>query len=140
MGILPSGDPTTWTLDHLSALINNVTRAALAVAMAVALLYIIIGAYGYLTAFGSEEKATNGKKTITWALVGFVVIILAEVIVSQIWSRVTNDPLLNPSNNSSSPPAPTLPTVPNPGSNPDVDLPPPTEPPLLPPTKPINTL
>lgn len=47
-------------------------------------LVIAYGVYGgilYMTAYGNEEKATKGKNTITWAIIGVIVIALAFVIV-----------------------------------------------------------
>lgn len=47
-------------------------------------LVIAFGVYGgilYITAYGNEEKATKGKNTITWSIIGAIVIILAFVIV-----------------------------------------------------------
>jgi len=86
--ILPSGNPEEWGLGTINTLIHNVATLALLLAGGVAAIYLIIGGISYLTAYGNEEKANNAKKTITWAVIGLAVIILAEVIVSAIWSFV----------------------------------------------------
>ena len=86
--ILPSTDPSQYTTADISTLITNITTLALGLAGAVAVIFIIIGAYGYLTAFGNEEKATKAKTTITWAIVGLVVMILARVLVSAIMNFI----------------------------------------------------
>ncbi|MFA6493385.1 MAG: pilin [Patescibacteria group bacterium] len=94
MKILPSGDPSTWTLGNFfgnsNSLFNNVLNISLSLATGIAMIYLIIGAYGYFTAFGNEERANKAKTTITWAIVGLVVIILARVIVSQVVKLLTN--------------------------------------------------
>ena len=43
--------------------------------------YGLWGAIQYFTAYGSEEKAAKGKKTMTWAIVGAVVIASAFLII-----------------------------------------------------------
>ncbi len=86
-------DPSQNTLADIDILIGRVGQLALTLTAAIAVIYIIIGAYSYFTAFGNEEKAQNAKKTVTWAIIGLVVIILAKVIISEIWKFVTNEPL-----------------------------------------------
>lgn len=51
-----------------------------------ALLFVIIGGIQMLTAFGNEDKVGQGKKTLTWALVGLVISILSYAIVQIIVS------------------------------------------------------
>ncbi len=79
--ILPAGNPEDWTIDDIPTLITNIIKLALALAGGIAVIFILIGAFQYFTAFGSEEKATKGKTTVTYAVIGVVVILLAEVIV-----------------------------------------------------------
>ncbi len=50
-------------------------------------LVIAYGLYGtilYFTAYGNDEKATKAKNTITWAIIGAIIIALAFVIVRYI--------------------------------------------------------
>lgn len=79
--ILPPGNPEDWTIDDIPTLISNIIKLALALAGGIAVIFILIGAFQYFTAFGNEEKATKGKTTVTYAVIGVVVILLAEVIV-----------------------------------------------------------
>jgi len=86
--ILPDGDPAGWGLPQVTGLMDNITMIALAFAGAVAVLFIVIGGVSYLTAFGNQEKAEQGKKTLTWAIIGLVFIFLAGFIAAQIQSWV----------------------------------------------------
>ncbi len=89
MQILPSGnDPSKWGTEQIIELIKNITTLAAGIAGGIAVLMIIWGAYQYFTAYGNEEKAQGGKKIITWAVIGLVVIILARIIVNSIFSIV----------------------------------------------------
>ena len=85
MAILPASSPETWTADTIHEVIHNVTAMTLEVVGVIATIFIVIGAFQYLTAFGSEEKSESGKKTLTWAIIGLVVIILARVLLGELW-------------------------------------------------------
>lgn len=85
MGILPNKPPQEYNIDDILILADNILIALLSVAGVIATIYIVIGAFQYFTAYGDESKAENGKKTLTWAIVGLVLIILARVAVGEIW-------------------------------------------------------
>lgn len=82
MKILPTSPPEGWTLETVFELIKNVKNLALSLGGGIAVIFILIGAFWYFTAFGNEEKAQRGKTYVTWALIGVIVIILAEVIIT----------------------------------------------------------
>jgi len=82
--ILPDTDPSTWTLDNVQELINNIIALASDLAGGIAIIFLIWGGFQYFTAFGNEEKANKAKTTITWAIVGLVFIILARIITDEI--------------------------------------------------------
>jgi hypothetical protein len=63
-------------------------KIVLFVSGALAVLFVIIGGIMYLTSAGNEEQATKGKKTITYALVGIIIIILSYVIVNVVVNLV----------------------------------------------------
>lgn len=92
MAILPTKSPELYGLTDVQKLIGNIIDFALLIAGGIAMIYIIIGAYGYFTAFGNEEKVNKAKTTILWAIVGVIVIILAKVLISEVWSVVTTTP------------------------------------------------
>jgi len=50
----------------------------------VAVIFVIIGGYKYMTAGGNEETAGKGRKTMTQAIIGLVIVILAYVIVTAV--------------------------------------------------------
>ena len=65
----------------ITGIILYVIQILLAVAALVAVIFLIAGGFKYITAGGNEETAESGKKTITNAIIGIVVIILAFVII-----------------------------------------------------------
>lgn len=66
----------------LSGLITTVTNLLLGIAGAVAVIFIIVGGIQYSTSGGSEDKTRTAKSTITNAVIGLIVTILAFVIVN----------------------------------------------------------
>ena len=70
-------------------LIYRIISLLLFVAGALAVLFVIIGGYQYITSGGNEEAAEKGKKTLLNAIIGVVVIILAYVIINVIVNTVS---------------------------------------------------
>ena len=90
MALLPpgplNGGHSAYTADDIKTLLINVGGILLVAAGTVAAIFIVLGAFQYLTAYGSEEKAENGKKTLTWAIIGLVFVILARLLLGEIWT------------------------------------------------------
>lgn len=72
----------------LSELILGIIRYMLLFAGSIAVIFIIIGGYQYVTSGGNEEQAEKGRKTLVNAIIGIVVIVLAYVIVNVIANLV----------------------------------------------------
>jgi hypothetical protein len=68
--------------------IGVVIKLALFVSGALAVLFVVIGGVMYLTSAGNQEQADKGKKTITNALIGIIIIILSYVIVNVVVNLV----------------------------------------------------
>ena len=71
-------------------IIITVLNIIIGVAFVIAVLFLVIGGFRYITAQGNEESAEKGRKTIVNALIGIVVIILSFAIV-RIVSRVISN-------------------------------------------------
>lgn len=77
---------------------GNATASSLAVRIIEILLYfaaivavvmIIIGGYQVMTAGGDTAKTTNGRKTLTNAVIGLAIVILAYIIIQAVLSFLT---------------------------------------------------
>lgn len=66
----------------LKQIINNGIGWAIGLVGAMALLFIIYGGFLYITAAGNKERSENAKKTLTYAIGGLIIVILARIIVS----------------------------------------------------------
>ena len=65
----------------LKATITNIISWILGIVSLVAVVMIIIGGLQWMTSAGNEEKVEKAKKTISSAVVGIVIVILAWAIV-----------------------------------------------------------
>lgn len=69
------------TKDSILRLISNVRVIILGIAAALAVLFILIGGIMYITSAGNKDQADQGKKYLTYAVGGLILIIFAEVII-----------------------------------------------------------
>lgn len=67
--------------NNAAVLITTIIEIVLFIVGFLAVLFLIVGGYRYVTAHGNEEQAEAAKKTITTAIWGLVVVILAFAIV-----------------------------------------------------------
>ncbi len=74
--------PCTSTSQSVGGLIVKITNWVLGFGASIAILFIIYGGFLYLTAAGNEKQAESAKQTLTYAVIGLIVILLAYVIVS----------------------------------------------------------
>jgi len=71
---------------QLAAVIN----VLLALASTVAVIFIIIGGYRYITSVGNPEEEKNAKRMIWYAVIGLVIIILSFAIVNFVDRLITS--------------------------------------------------
>jgi hypothetical protein len=74
--------------------INDTTSLAInlfsAIVGLIAVIMIIVGGVKYVTSGGSSEKTTSAKDTILFAVVGLIVVALAQIIVKFVLHKATN--------------------------------------------------
>ncbi len=83
------GNDSIANANSAGGLAIKIIRFLLYFAGIVAVIMIIIGGYQVLTAAGNDTQAANGKKTLTNAIIGLIIIILAYVIVQAVIGFVT---------------------------------------------------
>ena len=81
----PTGINCT-TESNLNNFIVKIINYALAVTLAIDILFLIIGGFFYLTSAGNEGQAEKGKKTVINAVIGLIIIMLAYVIANVVAS------------------------------------------------------
>ena len=74
------------TATSVPALINNIVKYVFWIAMVLAPLMILVGAFYFMTAGGNPERVKTGQKIILWTIVGLAVILFSRGIISVIRS------------------------------------------------------
>ena len=75
-----------WTLAQLIVIIVQI---GMYLAGGVAVIFLLIGSFQYITSRGNEEGLEKAKKTITGAIIGIVIISLALAIVVMVNKAIT---------------------------------------------------
>lgn len=57
-----------------------------------AVIMIIIGGFRYIVSAGDSNSVNGAKNTILYAVIGLVIVAMAQVIVRFVVNRFTNDP------------------------------------------------
>jgi len=70
--------------ENFSELINKIANWLLVLGAPVLTLMIIIGAFQILSAAGNPEKVKTGRQTITWAIVGYALLLISTGITALI--------------------------------------------------------
>jgi len=73
-------------------LTKKIIDILLTIAGVIAVLFILIGGYWYITSAGNEEQAEKGKKALVNAIIGLVVVILSYVIVNVLANLLITKP------------------------------------------------
>jgi len=74
-------NPLSGIADDIPGLIGYILYLARWIAGSIAVLMIVVGAYQILFSAGDPKGWEKGKQTITWAVVGFAIVLLAQVVV-----------------------------------------------------------
>lgn len=81
----PPGDPNgIATLQCVPLVFENVIRAALVFAGIVALYFIIISGIKFITSGGDPKAVEGARKTLMFAIIGLLIVLLSFFIVSVI--------------------------------------------------------
>jgi len=64
--------------DSFSDLISNIIDWLIIIGQSIAVIMIIWSGFLFMTSEGNEEKITKAKKSLTWALVGLLVLLIGD--------------------------------------------------------------
>lgn len=77
------------TSDDANALINTIVNLLIFFIGVVAVIVIIVSGFTFVTSNGNKEQVTKARNTLTYAIVGLVVAILAYAIVNWVLDWIT---------------------------------------------------
>jgi hypothetical protein len=76
--------PNPLGVGTIPELIDRITTYIIQLAAPIVTIMILVGAFQMLTAAGNESKFSQGKKTITYAVIGMAVVLVAKGITAVI--------------------------------------------------------
>jgi peptidoglycan biosynthesis protein MviN/MurJ (putative lipid II flippase) len=68
-------------IENLFTSIDKVLGYLLPIAAILAVVFIIIGGYMWMSSAGNPEKVKQAQGTLTWAIIGLVFVVLAALLV-----------------------------------------------------------
>ncbi len=77
-------DPTLTQETDLRSFIVNAVNFALGFLGLIAVVMVIYGGFLYVTAAGEEEKTTKGKKSVTYAVIGIIIILISFALINTV--------------------------------------------------------
>jgi len=81
---------TTDATTKINNIIHTIVNLLSAIVGVVAVIMIIVGGFRYITSGGNDTSVTSAKNTILYAIIGLVVVALAQLIVRFTLSKLTN--------------------------------------------------
>lgn len=79
----------TGSSTSVQSIVNTVINIFSWVVGVISVIMIIYGGFKYITSSGSNEKVGSAKNTIIYAIVGLIIVALAQVIVHFVLNNVT---------------------------------------------------
>lgn len=76
--------------DKINNIIHTIVNLLSAIVGVVAVIMIIVGGFRYITSGGNDASVTSARNTILYAIIGLVIVALAQLIVRFTLSKLTN--------------------------------------------------
>ena len=76
--------------DALPPIIISILNAVITVAGLVAVIFVIVGGFNYMTSAGDPGKTKKAKDTILYAVIGLIICVLAFAIVNFVINDIIN--------------------------------------------------
>ncbi len=74
--------------NELEKLITNLAEIALALISTIAVIFLILGGFQYITSAGNPDNVGKAKNTILYAIIGLILAIMSYSIISFITSKL----------------------------------------------------
>jgi hypothetical protein len=81
---------TSDATERINNLIHTIVNLLSAIVGIVAVIMIIFGGLRYITSGGNDTSVTSAKNTILYAIIGLIIVALAQVLVRFTLNKVTN--------------------------------------------------
>jgi len=75
------------TVNNIVALVINIFSVVVGI---IAVIMIIIGGIRYVTSGGNDQSVASAKNTILYAIIGLIIVALAQIVVKFVLNKVVN--------------------------------------------------
>ncbi len=75
--------------DRINSIVHTIVNLLSAIVGIVAVIMIIVGGFRYVTSGGNDTSVTSARNTILYAVIGLVIVALAQLIVRFTLSKLT---------------------------------------------------
>lgn len=86
----PGGSCTSDAVQRVNNIIRHIVNILSAIVGVVAVIMIIIGGFRYITSGGNDTSITSAKNTILYAIIGLIIVALAQVLVHFVLRNIAN--------------------------------------------------
>lgn len=73
--------PTSTSTNNINTLLKKIVNIISAIVGVVAVIMIVFGGFKYITSGGDSNNVSSAKNTIIYAIIGLVIVALAQLIV-----------------------------------------------------------
>ena len=85
-GLGCGSDTTNNTLQSITTTVVNLLSLVVGL---ISVIFLIFGAFKYITSGGDSGKVTSAKNTILYALIGLVIVSIAQVVVKVVLGKAS---------------------------------------------------
>lgn len=89
---LGDADAVSGDASDIDSVITTVVEVLSVIVGVLAVIMIIISGFKYVTSGGDAQKVASAKSTLIYAIIGIVIVVLAQVIVRFVLSSATATP------------------------------------------------
>lgn len=86
----PGGSCSSDAIQRVNNIIRHIVNILSAIVGVVAVIMIIIGGFRYITSGGNDTSITSAKNTILYAIIGLIIVALAQVLVHFVLRNLAN--------------------------------------------------
>jgi Type IV secretion system pilin len=83
------GKNDSTTDNAILKLLKNITNILAYLAGVLAVIFVMWGGFKYITSGGDASKAASGRQTLTYALIGVIVIVISRQLIIFVLNRLT---------------------------------------------------
>jgi len=71
-------------IDELFGVLDNILKYIFPLAGLICVVFVIVGGYMWMSAAGDPSRVKAAQNTLTWAIIGLIVVLLAVAVIEVI--------------------------------------------------------